>query len=127
VYNFEVANTHTYFVGAESGGVWVHNICAEEAAQIIQDQGGEVWNENRGVYPFGMNGELNYFHDVVMQSDGSIVDTFTYGNDDPVTFEQWQTDWQGHFGGGDFWNDGHWSFDPGSGDPGYFNSLMGLP
>jgi hypothetical protein len=28
VYNFEVATTHTYFVGTESGGVWVHNSCA---------------------------------------------------------------------------------------------------
>gem|GEM_PF-1918587 len=27
VYNFEVANTHTYFVGAGWGGVWVHNSC----------------------------------------------------------------------------------------------------
>lgn len=25
VYNFEVANSHTYFVGTENGGTWVHN------------------------------------------------------------------------------------------------------
>ena len=29
VYNFEVADTHTYFVGKDLGGVWVHNGCAE--------------------------------------------------------------------------------------------------
>jgi hypothetical protein len=27
VYNFEVSNTHTYFVGANDGGIWVHNAC----------------------------------------------------------------------------------------------------
>ena len=27
VYNFEVANSHTYFVGKELGGIWVHNDC----------------------------------------------------------------------------------------------------
>jgi hypothetical protein len=32
VYNFEVASTHTYFVGTESGGVWVHNACDIEGA-----------------------------------------------------------------------------------------------
>ena len=26
VYNFEVAKTHTYFVGHKSGGLWVHNV-----------------------------------------------------------------------------------------------------
>jgi hypothetical protein len=32
VYNFEVANTHTYFVGTELGGVWVHNACPDPYA-----------------------------------------------------------------------------------------------
>ena len=27
VYNFEVADFHTYFVGKSDGGLWVHNIC----------------------------------------------------------------------------------------------------
>ena len=27
VYNFEVAGDHTYFVGKDNGGVWVHNAC----------------------------------------------------------------------------------------------------
>jgi RHS repeat-associated protein len=27
VYNFEVEDTHTYFVGQHSGGIWVHNVC----------------------------------------------------------------------------------------------------
>jgi len=29
VYNLEVEGDHTYFVGNTSGGVWVHNDCAE--------------------------------------------------------------------------------------------------
>ena len=27
VYNFEVAGSHTYFVGKDNGGAWVHNAC----------------------------------------------------------------------------------------------------
>ncbi len=27
VYNFEVADSHTYFVGSDNGGAWVHNAC----------------------------------------------------------------------------------------------------
>jgi hypothetical protein len=127
VYNFEVASTHTYFVGSKLGGVWVHNNCTDEASRIINDQGGEVYNVNRGGWPFWMNGEKNYFHDVVVQSDGSVIDTFTYGSDTPVSLEQWQTDWQVNIGGGGSWYDGNWSFDPGSGEPTYFNSLMGKP
>ena len=30
VYNFTVAGDHTYFVGKQSGGVWVHNIACRE-------------------------------------------------------------------------------------------------
>ena len=49
VYNFEVAATHTYFVGTVLGGVWVHNNCSglgdltnEEIAAIqsvVEDAG----------------------------------------------------------------------------------------
>src|SRR5579871_1117202 len=37
VYNFEVADDHTYFVGQVNGGAWVHNIgeCGPELARTI--------------------------------------------------------------------------------------------
>ena len=31
VYNFTVADDHTYFVGKQSGGLWVHNVCVYRA------------------------------------------------------------------------------------------------
>ncbi len=35
VYNFEVEEAHTYFVGAS--GVWVHNLCDEGKAQLLEN------------------------------------------------------------------------------------------
>jgi hypothetical protein len=41
VYNFEVASTHTYFVGSKLGGVWVHNSCEvpTDLGVIMEDTG----------------------------------------------------------------------------------------
>ena len=39
VYNFEVADDHTYFVGKINGGVWVHNNCATIAAKAAEKFG----------------------------------------------------------------------------------------
>jgi hypothetical protein len=35
VYNFEVEDDHTYFVGTVNGGTWVHNDCTEALAKIF--------------------------------------------------------------------------------------------
>ena len=53
VYNFRVADWHTYFVGNEHWDfeVWVHNACASGA-------NGQTPNSNFGVNPF-LNGELD--------------------------------------------------------------------
>lgn len=32
VYNFEVTGSHTYFVGKDNGGAWVHNSCGSDIA-----------------------------------------------------------------------------------------------
>jgi hypothetical protein len=34
VYNFEVEDTHTYFVGSVNSGIWVHNTCFPTAEQL---------------------------------------------------------------------------------------------
>ncbi len=39
VYNFEVAETHTYFVGATSGGLWVHNDCIAPEEPPVNGRG----------------------------------------------------------------------------------------
>jgi hypothetical protein len=39
VYNFEVANTHTYFVGKINGGVWVHNDCRGGVYKLLDELG----------------------------------------------------------------------------------------
>jgi hypothetical protein len=68
VYNFEVAETHTYFVGTELGGIWMHNTCGPPSeGQEVQrlfgnnaiDEGGswtredmygmDNWRNNLGV------------------------------------------------------------------------------
>jgi len=39
VYNFEVAGSHTYFVGKDNGGAWVHNQCAPRARFEVTPDG----------------------------------------------------------------------------------------
>jgi hypothetical protein len=48
VYNFEVANAHTYFVGKEAGGVWVHNNCGLEDPYGVAQQiaKGHAWQDH---------------------------------------------------------------------------------
>jgi len=45
VYNFEVADDHTYFVGKANGGTWVHNACMfdwSRAGHIFREAAGHV-------------------------------------------------------------------------------------
>ena len=37
VYNLTVAGDHTYFVGTRDGGVWVHNACPPNLAEVMKD------------------------------------------------------------------------------------------
>ncbi len=37
VYNFEVEDFHTYFVGQKSGGLWVHNACKAKWAEQVYE------------------------------------------------------------------------------------------
>jgi RHS repeat-associated protein len=37
VYNFEVADFHTYFVGSTAGGLWVHNASLPDCIQLASD------------------------------------------------------------------------------------------
>jgi hypothetical protein len=80
VYNLEVENTHTYFVGRS--GVWVHNACTDIAKQLQQQHGGEIWrlepkppapwiDTPKGGYPPG-EGPWAY-HDVNVK-DGIVYD-----------------------------------------------------
>jgi hypothetical protein len=66
VYNFEVANTHTYFVGKINGGVWVHNDCigwsiadglrrAKAAELLGRDLVPAVELGNEGATPFNVS------------------------------------------------------------------------
>ena len=37
VYNLTVDGDHTYFVGTKDGGVWVHNACPPNLAEVMKD------------------------------------------------------------------------------------------
>ncbi len=48
VYNFEVEDFHTYFVGEE--GVWVHNICgAKTSSNTLGKQGEDFVSKELGI------------------------------------------------------------------------------
>jgi hypothetical protein len=98
VYNFEVSNTHTYFVGTENGGVWVHNACCTDIANGLQDAGnpGEVYrlelDPDKVVGPANDlgNGKGWNYHDVLYDPDtNSVRDPMSFGTSDPVPFDRW--------------------------------------
>jgi hypothetical protein len=128
VYNFEVEEYHTYFVGDVSDGVLVHNDCTDEAAKVIAARTksgldpGEPWNvmrKNKDM--FGYDGARYQYHDVVRVGD-DIIDTLTFGNKNPVHVDQWKAEFDIKTGGNgkefDWWfelNKGsgeQWRFDP---------------
>jgi hypothetical protein len=56
VYNFEVASTHTYFVGSELGGVWVHNDCGSGGSPTLDgDPYSPAAVESRILPPYSIN------------------------------------------------------------------------
>ncbi len=72
VYNFEVAGTHTYFVG--KAGLWVHNNCEPEYLQRVWDRGNEDWNTGGNFY--------NH-HSFPIQFDPDILDNGEVSIDNP--------------------------------------------
>jgi hypothetical protein len=124
VYNFEVQDDHTYFVGKSDGGVWVHNNCTDEAARIIKSRGeGEVWNVNNNGRLLNVGGDSFFYHDVVRLGDDQIVDTMLF-DDNPVGIGQWMEELDRRFGG-DGTAYGYYNFEAGSGEPEIFEQLMG--
>jgi hypothetical protein len=98
VYNFEVASTHTYFVGSKLGGVWVHNDCTDEASRLLSEgKPGQIYRLQPDPDLFPNGGLLGnsypepwYWHDVLYDSDANqIYDPTTYGSDNPVDFDTW--------------------------------------
>gem|GEM_PF-5121361 len=59
VYNFEVASTHTYFVGSKLGGVWVHNACG--VPNGFENSGLEFTQEGDGFYHYGYQSQAGNF------------------------------------------------------------------
>jgi hypothetical protein len=59
VYNFEVEDDHTYFVGQANGGIFVHNMCAMPRAES------PIWNALRnfrnGIKSSGYGKDLRYY------------------------------------------------------------------
>lgn len=55
VYNFEIEDSHTYFVGCENGGIWVHNggqVCALGRARSAGKRyGGTDLGDNHWKFP----------------------------------------------------------------------------
>ena len=97
VYNFEVQDDHTYFVGTASGGAWVHNDCVADAkaalkALIRKGEDGKIVHlaPSRGAGGVPIGG-VNYpFHDFVQTSEGKIIDKMSNGHTKPVPFEEWE-------------------------------------
>jgi hypothetical protein len=69
VYNFEVEEFHTYFVGTSEGGIWVHNTCPSSwadpktLARHFEDHGGDFGATTEEEY-------ANMAHDFYTNSDG---------------------------------------------------------
>jgi len=105
VYNFEVKDDHTYFVGGANGGTWVHNDCVDDAKAALRAlirKGGE--GEIVHAAPTGgfggvpMGGEAYPFHDFVRTSEGKIIDKMTNGHTKPIPFEEWEQNFSDKIG-----------------------------
>jgi len=83
VYNFEVAGDHTYFVGNDNGGTWVHNQCGPDPANLGELMEGAPLKTTQG----NVSRELvNNYTDMLLK-DGSEAppikvdgDTIVEGN-----------------------------------------------
>ncbi len=81
VYNFEVEDDHSYFVGSANGGLWVHNPgSCSQLHHVYPQELAETWAE-KGIA----------HHD--------------YTNSVPTEFHQkWLHGWKGENGNGGWWN-----------------------
>jgi RHS repeat-associated protein len=132
VYNFEVEEFHTYFVGDVNGGILVHNDCTDEAAKIFKSRAaagqnpGEIKNVTApGKFKWPSTQEEYWYHDVLDVPGEGIIDTLTYGHKNPVPIEQWKVDFDiaAGFDGTGF-SIGMWKINPGSGAPTKWTRLM---
>ncbi len=83
VYNFEVAGSHTYFVGKDNGGAWVHNSCGPDPANLGELMEGAPLKTTQGNVSREM---VNNYTDMLLK-DGSEAppikvdgDTIVEGN-----------------------------------------------
>ena len=77
VYNFTVAGDHTYFVGKQSGGVWVHNIFCSPDPLVA-----EIAKEIERLYPghvLGVNQTLGG-HEVDIILRNAIIEVKSGGS-----------------------------------------------
>ena len=104
VYNFEVADYHTYFVGLNGGGILVHNDCTKLAREFRQRFGGgsivRIFPVGPGAGPkalmppkggWKLGGRYQY-HDVFIKK-GMVYDPYSTGNYDPIPFSKWSELW----------------------------------
>ena len=130
VYNFEVSDDHTYFVGKVDGGTWVHNDCTNVAADIIKEriaaglESGEVWKVERTTGSlFGYRGIKYGYHDVVRVGD-QVIDTLTHGHKNLVDIGQWQQNFSRVVGADGYGFHQFFDFSSGSGAPKAFAKCM---
>jgi hypothetical protein len=128
VYNFEVQDDHTYFVGKDDGGVWVHNDCTDVAAKYMKQFGGDVWKVgDRYGKPFQIDGEANFFHDVVRVGD-KIYDPLANGHEGLEDIDTWMSNFDKLVPEGDGTGfEQYFDFAAGSGNPAKLFLLLGAP
>ena len=109
VYDLEVQDDHTYFVGAIGGGVWVHNDCTSIARELQAKNGGDIYEltpkepaqfVDRAVEPkmgnLNEDGNVEPWnnHRVLVKGD-TVYDPMMTGSSEGTSMGEWQSLWNG--------------------------------